>query len=82
MTDSHFKATYQVADGYVGKARPLYFSVSSGELEDDMGDDDLVNLFEDSMQSHFEQAVAPASDDCDAFVAWARQQLSSRSESD
>ena len=79
MTESHFKATYTAADGYVGKARPLYFSIYSGELEEDMDENDLIDLFENSMQDHFEQTVYPHSSDCDSFVAWARQQLNNRS---
>jgi hypothetical protein len=78
MADSRFKVNYSAADGYVGKARPLYFSISAGELEEDMDDEDLVDLFEDSMQAHFEQSVHPESSDRDAFIEWARQQLSSR----
>jgi hypothetical protein len=82
MTDLRFKAAYSVADGYVGKERPLYFSISAGELEEDMDDEDLVDLFEDSMQAHFEQSVHPESSDRDAFIVWARHQLSNRSGKD
>ena len=73
-----FKATYQAADGYVGGARPLYFRIQAEDLEEDMDDEDLTELFHESMQDHFESTVSPESSDCDAFVTWARQQLDSR----
>jgi hypothetical protein len=68
-----------VADGYVGKERPHYFSIDASNLEEDMDDSDLRELFEDSMQGHFEQNVFPESENKEAFVEWARSQLSSRS---
>ena len=73
-----FKATYQAADGYVGGARPLYFSIRAEDIQEDMDDNDLAEFFYESMQDHFEANVSPESSDCDAFVAWARQQLDSR----
>ena len=75
-----FKVTYSACDGYVGKSRPIHFNISTGELDEDMTDDDLVELFEQSMQDHFEHNVFPESEDCNAFVSWARQQLNNISE--
>jgi hypothetical protein len=77
-----FQVEYLAADGYIGKHRPLYFSISVGDLEEDMDENDLIDLFEQSMQDHFEQHVHPESMDCDAFVLWARQQLQIRAELD
>lgn len=75
MAQEYYKATYQAADGYVGHARPLYFRIRAEDLEEDMDDEDLAELFYESMQDHFEQVVSPESSDCDAFIAWARQVL-------
>jgi len=73
-----FEATYQAADGYVGGARPLYFRIQAEDLEEDMDDNDLAELFEESMQDHFEANVSPQSSDCVAFVDWARQEINNR----
>lgn len=78
MTDSKFKAAYQVADGYVGKARPRYFSIFACDLEEDMSDEDLVNFFEEGMQDDFECNVFPEEYNRDEFIDWARQELNSR----
>jgi len=74
MSDK-YKARYEVSDGYVGKDRPLYFTIHESEIEDDMDKADLQNLYYDSMQDHFEQTVGPseASGDVEAFMAWAEQ---------
>lgn len=82
MTDSKFKAAYQVADGYVGKARPRYFSISASDLEEDMSDEDLVNFFEEGMQDDFECNVFPEECNRNEFIEWARQQLICRENND
>jgi len=74
MSDK-YKARYEVSDGYVGKDRPMYFTIHESEIEDDMDNVDLVNLYLDSMQDHFEQHVTPSEVgvDVEAFVDWAEQ---------
>lgn len=78
MTNDFFRATYSAADGYIGKSRPLYFRIATTELEEDMTDEDLADLFEESMQDHFDQNVHPESDDRQVFVEWARMRLQER----
>lgn len=82
MADSKFNAVYHVADGYVGKERPKYFSIHACDLEEDMSDEDLVNFFEEGMQDHFELNVFPEEHNRDEFIDWARQQLASRKNND
>ena len=82
MTKDFFEATYHVADGYVGGARPHYFKISPSDLEDDMTDDDLCELFDDWMLNHFKANIFPESTDYDSFLSWAHQQLSTRSGKD
>jgi hypothetical protein len=77
---NYYKATYEVADGYVGKARPLHFRIRAEDLEEDMDDSDLTDLFYTSMQDHFEANVSPESSDYDAFVVWAHQELGNRTD--
>lgn len=82
MTTKFFEATYYVADGYVGGDRPHYFKISPNDLEEDMTDEDLSELFEEFMLSHFAANIFPESTNCDSFISWARQQLSTRSRKD
>lgn len=82
ITTKFFEATYHVADGYVCGDRPHYFKISPEDLEDDMTDEDLSELFDEFMLGHFESNVFPESTDYDSFISWARQQLSTRSGKD
>lgn len=68
-----FKARYEVDDGYVGKDRPQYFSISEEDIEDDMDDDQLEQMFYDIMQEEFEQHVIPYAVNVDEFVIWAKE---------
>jgi hypothetical protein len=78
MSNEKFEARYQVADGYAGGARPQYFKISAGDLEEDMTDDDLARFYEDAVLEDFQQRISPESERVDAFVAWAREQIAKR----
>ena len=41
-----FKGMYYVDDGYIGKSRPHYFEIDDFEIEGDMTDGDLEELYE------------------------------------
>lgn len=75
-----FRATYEVADGYAGQAAPQYFSISSDEIDDDMSDDDIREIFYDLMQNHFECFISPEATEehIDDFVRWAKEQIANR----
>lgn len=77
MTEK-FKVKYQAADGYVGKERPLYFHIDSSEVEDDMGDEELSELYYDMVQNDFEQKVSAEGENLDEFLEWARSVRDSR----
>lgn len=77
MTDK-FKVKYQAADGYVGKERPLYFSINSSEIEDDMDDEALSELYYEMVQNDFEQKVCAEGENLEEFLEWARQVCDSR----
>lgn len=73
---SKFKARYEISDGYVGKARPIYCNICSSELEDDMTDDEIEELYHGSVQDHFEQNISPESENLDEFIEWAKSEIS------
>ena len=66
-----FTGRYSVADGYAGKSRPQFFTISEGDLEDDMNQDDLYALFDHIMQEAFERAIVPEERNATEFVEWA-----------
>lgn len=73
-----FKGRYQVADGYCGGARPQHLTIHAGDLEDDMTDEQLIEMYEAEIQQHFEEHISPSAERVDEFVAWARDQLQKR----
>ena len=49
MSDT-FKVRWQASDGYVGGSRPQSFTVSDDDLDDDMTDKELRELFDDLLE--------------------------------
>ena len=80
MSDK-FKARYQVNDGYSGKSRPQHFEIDSSCIEDDMDDEQLINLYYESIQQHYDEHISPGAERIDEFVAWARDNINKRNES-
>ena len=78
--DNRFEATYQTYDGYAGGSRPQHFEIRADDLEEDMGDNELESLFEQSMREHFQQNIYPEGygSSLEGFKAWARQKLAER----
>ena len=74
-----FEGTYQVEDGYIGN-RPHHFTIYEGDVEEDMDELDLSNLFWRSIQDHFENNLYPSSRDEEAFMAWAKDVITARRE--
>jgi len=79
MTSKTFRGRYQVQDGYAGGARPKYVEIHADELEDDMDDAAIIELYEAIIQTDFEEKVTPAAERTDEFLVWAHEQLSARS---
>lgn len=79
MTEK-FKGSYQVDDGYCGGSRPQSFTISADEIEDDMDDKDLENLYYEEMQDHFVQNISPVSDQVSEFIEWAKEQMAARAD--
>lgn len=77
MTDK-FEVRYEVEDGYVGKSRPQFFKIDSSEIEDDMGDEELSELYHDMVQNDFDQKISPGGENLDEFLDWARSVRDSR----
>jgi len=73
-----FKAQYYVDDGYIGKYHPKHFTIESSEIEDDMDDSSLENLYEECIQEHFSQNIFPCAQKVEKFIDWAKEQISKR----
>ena len=67
-----FKCDYEADDGYCGGSRPQHFSITDGELDEDMDEEQLEQLFDDSMQEAFTQKVTPYAKNKSEFVEWAK----------
>lgn len=59
------KITWEVDDGYVGKARPQTTEVPDDELEVCKNDEERRQVVSDHVQSDFEQSISPCYDDPD-----------------
>ncbi len=79
--DDKFTIKYSVADGYVGKDRPHSFTFPANYLNGDETDDQLVSLYEQSVNDHFEQNIFPEGSNCEEFVRWARERLDAAKDS-
>ena len=77
-----FKGMYYVDDGYIGKSRPHYFEIDDFEIEGDMTDGDLEELYENIMISDFENKIHPYSQNVDEFIQWAKEQIVKNREED
>jgi hypothetical protein len=80
--DSSFTVKWQAYDGYAGRARPQSFVVDPGEIEEDMDDDALEELFYELLSDDFREKVSAESPDVDAFVDWARGVIAARAADD
>lgn len=78
MSDYDFLCRYDVDDGYAGGSRLQTFSVAGCEIEDDMDEAAMRQLFSDRMQDDFTQKVLPRPMNDDAFVEWAHEILQTR----
>lgn len=77
---SRFSGAYEINDGYAGKSRPQSFSVSSDEIEDDMTEDEIRELYAELAEADFQARITVSVSREDAFVAWALEQLEARQE--
>lgn len=75
-----FEATWEAEDGYVGGSRPHHVSIRADELDEDMDDEQLKNLFWEAIQSDFEQRCSPVSEDEGKFLEWAKEQIAANRE--
>jgi hypothetical protein len=78
MSNEKFQGVYQASDGYVGKDRPKYFTVSADDLEEDMTDAQLYDLYEEAAYEDFLQNVSCDTSRCDEFVLWAKAAIAKR----
>ena len=77
-----FKGIYKVDDGYAGGSRPRYFDIEDFEIEDDMSDGDLEELYENIMIEDFEDKIHPYGQNVQEFIQWAKEQIAKDREED
>lgn len=84
MRDTRFEATYEAEDGYAGGSRPQHFEIRPEDVEEDMDDAALTELFEAQMQEHFQQNIYPTKyqSSLDEFIDWAKQVQTERERDD
>jgi hypothetical protein len=74
-----FRVSYGVDDGYIGSGKQS-FTIRGSDIEEDMSEDALKDLFWDMIQEDFEQNVHPVSYQEDEFIKWAKGIISSRAD--
>lgn len=75
-----FKVCYEVDDGYMGKSRHRYVTISAHDIEDDMDLDDCENIFDEAIQEDFERKISPYGKNKEEFLKWALEILTSHKE--
>ena len=82
MIDDKFEIEYAIDDGYAGKSRPQYITISSDEIEEDMDLLDCESIFHDSIQDDFEQRILPFGKNKEEFLAWAKKVIDQKQNPD
>lgn len=77
-----FKGIYEVDDGYIGDSRPQYFTIDVDDIEDDMDEEALRELFYQAMEEDFQQRISCYSININKFVEWAQEMQRERAEED
>lgn len=75
-----FEGRYQVADGYAGGARPMYFSIYPEDVADEDNEASLSGLYEELMVQHFRENVYAEGSNESEFIEWAKSVQDSRRE--
>jgi len=76
--EKDFKVVYEVDEGCVGGYKPRSFYIPTEDLEEDMSDKTLASLFRECLEEDFLQNVYPVSQDEEAFIEWAKEQIALR----
>lgn len=77
-----FEACYQVDDGYVGKHRPKTFKIYANQLDEDLSEEELEELYDELVENHFRQNIYPSSERKEEFVQWAKEQIAALTNTD
>lgn len=75
---SKFTVNWQAYDGYAGGSRPQSFDIREDDLDDDMTDAALRELFEELLDEAFHNRVSACADNEDEFIAWAKERIAER----
>lgn len=73
--DYDFTITYQVDDGYAGGNRPQTVLVYDGDLDKDMEDRELLDLYYSMVQEDFEQRISASASNEYEFMEWAKARI-------
>ena len=84
MKDERFTATYYVEDGYLDEDSPQTFPIHASEIEEDMDDSALRDMYFDLMEVDFQNKTYPTPDvrALVKFMEWARGVIDSRGKGD
>lgn len=80
MSTETFEARYQVDDGYAGGSRPQHFRVHPSEIQDDMSDEEIADLYTEMCEEDMRQKIGCSPERIDKFVKWARDVLNNRTD--
>lgn len=75
MGSDRFEGVYEVEDGYCGGGRPQHFTVDSSDLYEGMTDQELEEMYNDSMLSHFNDRIYPVPENMEEFIEWAKEKI-------
>ena len=70
-----FYVQYEIEDGYVGKSRPQYFTINTGDLYEDMDEDDIREVYRSAVTDDFQEKITACGVNEDKFVEWALEQV-------
>lgn len=74
---NEFRGEYSI-EGAGPDSSVVSFRIPEREIEDDATEDDLREVFEQSMQHHFELNIYPYEENLSEFITWARGTIEAR----
>lgn len=68
-----FRASYEVEDGYVGKSAPQYFYIDDSDIDEDMDEESLMEVFYETMQEDFQNKIYPIETCKEEYLDWCKR---------
>jgi hypothetical protein len=73
-----FKGRYTVENGGVSNNRPHYFTIDASDLDSDMSQKEIEDLFHNEMQDAFNESNYPEALNHEDFIYWAKEQIAKK----